>query len=80
MQGEETIGWSIGKEGLQPDKPYDTEKDFCLYGEVPGETLIRLAPGMFAVFFPEDIHRPGLCESAPGTIRKIVVKIDQELL
>ena len=34
-----------------------------------------MRPGNFAVFFPEDIHRPGCADGQSGKIRKIVVKV-----
>ncbi|WP_276356249.1 YhcH/YjgK/YiaL family protein [Cohnella caldifontis] len=51
-------------------------KDKLSYREVPGESRIVLNPGMFAVFFPMDIHRPCCSIGEPGDIRKAVVKID----
>ncbi|MDI6936784.1 YhcH/YjgK/YiaL family protein, partial [Serratia sp. Se-PFBMAAmG] len=39
------------------------------------ETWIRMVPGTFAVFFPQDIHRPNCAPDLPAAIRKVVVKI-----
>ena len=44
-----------------------------LYAAAEDEIQLPMKPGMFAVFFPEDIHRPGM--GAPGRIKKAVVKI-----
>lgn len=58
-----------------PAGEYSPENDFQLH-TAPEEGLIRLAmvPGMFAVFFPQDAHRP--CQGEPGsTVRKAVFKI-----
>ncbi len=39
--------------------------------------FFELQPGIFAVLFPEDAHMPGLhAASMPGTVRKIVIKIE----
>ncbi|WP_405082335.1 YhcH/YjgK/YiaL family protein [Paenibacillus chitinolyticus] len=46
------------------------------------EERLRLTPGMYAVFFPEDIHRPGLRsgDGEPASpIRKAVFKISTAL-
>jgi YhcH/YjgK/YiaL family protein len=46
------------------------------------ETQVTLTPGMFAIFFPEDIHRP-CCHPREGEqkhLRKAVIKIDRALL
>ncbi|MEC0245287.1 YhcH/YjgK/YiaL family protein [Paenibacillus chitinolyticus] len=46
------------------------------------EERLRLTPGMYAVFFPEDIDRPGLRseDGEPASpIRKAVFKISTAL-
>jgi len=73
FEGEETIGWSPQRSGVEPTKAYDAEGDYMLYAPAPDEVLLQMKPGMFAVFFPEDVHRPGM--GAPGRIKKAVVKI-----
>ncbi|MBD0384249.1 YhcH/YjgK/YiaL family protein [Paenibacillus sedimenti] len=44
------------------------------------ETDIILKPGMYAVFFPSDIHRPNCSVQEQTTNKKIVVKIHSDLL
>ncbi|MNV92125.1 Toxin-antitoxin biofilm protein TabA [compost metagenome] len=78
IAGEETIGWSSLGENVKAAKAYDSEQDYALYDPSPDEILLRLKPGMFAVFYPNDIHRPGMGESAK--IKKAVVKIHVGLL
>lgn len=78
IEGEETIGWSSLQEDSAAAKTYDSEQDYALYEPSPEELLIRLKPGMFAVFFPHDIHRPGMGES--GRIKKAVIKIHVGLM
>ena len=52
---------------------YLEAKDFlALSGE--GD-LLTLHGGDFAVFFPEDAHRPGMALGEPAQVRKAVVKI-----
>lgn len=54
--------------------------DYALYEEVQGEFDLVLYPGMFAVFFPSDLHRPG-CSTTGGTrIKKAVIKVSMALL
>ncbi|MFC5450053.1 YhcH/YjgK/YiaL family protein [Paenibacillus aestuarii] len=50
-----------------------------LNGDEP-ETEVVLKPGMFAVCFPSDIHRPNCLVTEPRTNRKIVIKIHKDLL
>lgn len=57
-------------------------QDIVFYGEVHGESVLQLQSGMFAVFFPSDIHRPCcVCEGQEdtGPMRKVVVKVHREL-
>ena len=79
--GEELIGHAFLTDGLSPCEDLLANKDALLFDAVEGETLLRLTPGMYAVFFPWDVHRPGIV-SAPGapgdpavTVRKVVVKL-----
>lgn len=79
IEGEETIGWSPLLEGIEPIKPYDVEGEYALYAPSSEEILLSLKPGMFAVFFPHDVHRPGMGKL--GTkIKKAVIKIHIDLL
>lgn len=78
IEGEETIGWFSLQEDSAAAKSYDSEQDYALYEPSPEELLIRLKPGMFAVFFPHDIHRPGMGES--GRIKKAVIKVHVGLM
>jgi YhcH/YjgK/YiaL family protein len=53
---------------------YDESKDFMqLYGSVD---FITLSPGLFAVFFPQDGHMPGVSHGAEADkVKKIVIKV-----
>lgn len=55
-------------------------RDRLTYREVRGESDLKLTPGMFAVFFPMDIHRPCCSMGENMEIRKAVVKIHVSLL
>ena len=55
---------------LISDEP---EKDLAFY---ESETsLIRLEAGMFAVFFPDDLHMPGIKPEQASKVKKVVVKV-----
>lgn len=79
LAGEEWIGWAPDDEALLPSDPYDPEQEAALYGTVPGEARLKLVPGMYVIFAPSDIHRPGLCGTEPQPIRKVVVKLNKTL-
>jgi YhcH/YjgK/YiaL family protein len=51
------------------------ERDLLFYENVAHESWIEMVPGSFAVFFPNDIHRPACMVDAPSAIRKVVVKV-----
>ncbi|HSD39288.1 MAG TPA: YhcH/YjgK/YiaL family protein [Rhodocyclaceae bacterium] len=52
------------------------ERDLYFYDSAgPAENFITMTPGSFAVFFPWDVHRPGVADGEPMAIRKIVVKV-----
>ncbi|GFN30023.1 YhcH/YjgK/YiaL family protein [Paenibacillus xylaniclasticus] len=80
LQGEEWIGWKRDDDSCAPVQPYDAGNDCALYGELPGETMIKLIPGMFMVLSPDDIHRPCLTEKATSQLKKVVVKVKASLL
>ncbi|MCF1430569.1 MAG: YhcH/YjgK/YiaL family protein [Shewanella sp.] len=76
VRGEEACGY-LPLAGRTPDSPYHAGRDFAEFTSAPllDETnFITLKAGMFAIFFPEDIHMPG---AAPGSeqVRKVVVKV-----
>jgi len=68
--------------GLSFKTEYNEEKDCTLFNDparLPGAT--PLTEGFFAVFFPNDAHRPSLNYGASAeNVKKIVVKINAALL
>lgn len=51
----------------------EPEKDITFYeGEA---SYVKLETGMFAIFFPADLHMPGLKITQAGKVQKIVIKI-----
>jgi len=70
-RGGESIGFV--SRGEQPViSEYDEERDFALYGGP--SSLFRLKARMFAIFFPQDLHMPGIGDPVEG-VRKVVVKV-----
>jgi YhcH/YjgK/YiaL family protein len=71
--GREAMGWAQ-KGALEPDGEYDAQKDRILYKDGPA-AMLPCPEGTFAVFFPDDLHKPccALGESCP--VVKIVVKV-----
>ena len=70
-RGGESIGYGPYR-GQQMISEYNVEGDYAFYAG--SSSLIRLEEQMFAIFFPEDLHMPGIGD--PGEkVRKVVVKI-----
>jgi YhcH/YjgK/YiaL family protein len=62
--------------GLPVTVPYDPEKDITFFGEAEGGAhRVHLEPGVAAVFFPDDAHKPCIAIDADVAVRKIVVKV-----
>lgn len=75
LAGEELCGHGP-LAGLAVTRAYQAEKDVEKYAPpAKPERRIRLKPGLFAVFLPEDAHQPGvMTESGPCDIVKVVIK------
>lgn len=56
------------------------EKDVIFYANPADEIELCLKPGMFAVLFPWEVHRPNCAVGKPGPVRKVVIKISAESL
>jgi YhcH/YjgK/YiaL family protein len=74
--GIEKIGCSIDGGNNMPASDYIVERDIQFYAESPNEFFINMIPGSFAIFYPDDIHRPACINENPSDIRKIVIKIE----
>ena len=55
-----------------PAETYNPVKDITFYNG-PAEQYIKVEPGMFAIFFPEDGHAP--CISDEKEIKKVIFKV-----
>ena len=55
-----------------PSNEFNTDQDCGFYQGVP--SLIDFNKGMFAIFYPTDLHMPGIGENK-SAVKKIVVKV-----
>ena len=55
--------------------PYNAEKDAMMSDDPRPGFRVPLAPGCFAVFFPQDAHMPCLSDGTRSHGRKVVVKV-----
>lgn len=75
LSGEELIGYGRMVDGLTVLEDKLAEKDVIHYADVPNESDLLLTPGMYAIFFPWDVHRPNCANGTPGLVRKVVLKV-----
>jgi len=60
---------------LKEATPYQADSDYTLYHDGADQTPLQLGPGMFALFYPQDGHKPGCVSEVIGRIKKVVLKI-----
>lgn len=72
VSGREAIGYaSLGAQKILVE--FNAEKDIVFF---TGDTTpLNMESGMFAVFFPQDVHRPCMQINGPEKVKKIVVKV-----
>ncbi len=71
--GCEVMGWDNIK-NLPEGQEYVEQADcYAYFGE--DATNVEVHAGSYAIFFPEDLHRPKGAYKTPGPITKIVVKV-----
>lgn len=80
LDGSEIIG--CGNKGLPiiDTEDFDKKKDLGFCQPVESETLIHLQPSELAIIFPGEVHRPMSALDAGAPLRKMVVKINHDLL
>ncbi|WP_303014007.1 YhcH/YjgK/YiaL family protein [uncultured Bacteroides sp.] len=71
LSGTEIMGYTAAKDCVPADASYNVEKDITFF-EGLAETYIAVKPGMFAIFFPQDGHAPGI---TPDGVKKIIIKV-----
>lgn len=71
VEGSERMGWKT-LDGVV--KTEDRPEDDVYFFESDGDHFVMHA-GQFAVFAPQDAHRPGMAVDGPAQIKKIVVKV-----
>ena len=71
ISGEEQMGY-VPLNGQQILEPYKEENDIVFFtGE---KSFTKVSAGMFAIFFPEDVHMPGIFVEKRSTVKKLVIK------
>ena len=72
VKGEELMGYAP-LEDQEVMVPYDVDKDLVFYhAEV---SPVKVSEGMFAVFYPCDIHAPSMKIEESKPVKKVVIKV-----
>ena len=80
LEGEEVIGYSPENANLIKITDQLAERDIAFVAQQENESRLLLAPGMFAIFFPGELHRPCRALNTPMRIKKVVIKIALDLI
>lgn len=73
--GKERMGFAVDLGKNQIAVEYDPVRDIQFYQDAECENELVMQRGNFAIFFPNDVHRPGCIDGEMTKIRKVVVKI-----
>jgi YhcH/YjgK/YiaL family protein len=72
IEGEELIGYvPLGNQQIL--NPYKEENDIVFF--TGDKSFIKVSAGMFAIFFPEDVHMPGISTGKILNVKKLVIKV-----
>ena len=72
VSGREAIGFVTHKD-QEATSVYNADNDIVFFS---GENSpLVMEAGMFAVFFPQDLHRPCMQIDGPSKVKKIVIKV-----
>ncbi len=71
LSGTEIMGYTATADCAPADAAYNAEKDITFF-DGQAENYLKVKPGMFAIFFPQDGHAPGI---TPDGVKKVIVKV-----
>ena len=71
IEGEELMGYApLGGQRILDQ--YKEENDIVFF--TGDKSFTKVSEGMFAIFFPEDVHMPGICVRRKSHVKKLVIK------
>ncbi len=74
-EGCEMMGVMEAENAVIKDE-YNPEKDVAFYHDNPIASYCTTQSGDFCIFYPHDIHRPGIAlNNTPSKIKKIIIKV-----
>jgi YhcH/YjgK/YiaL family protein len=75
LSGKEIIGYGLANPADEVLDDQLEQKDAIFFKNIKQEIDLILTGGMYAIFFPADVHRPGCVYGEPSQVRKVVVKV-----
>ena len=75
-EGTEKIYYTAKTDAHKVIEDYAADRDLLFYADAGEKDSVTLGDGVFAIFFPWELHRPG-CHAVHGgsAVQKIVVKV-----
>ncbi|KAE9539141.1 YhcH/YjgK/YiaL family protein [Ursidibacter maritimus] len=80
IAGEEAVEYSLSYPNLALYEEYHDEHDYQLTEQLENKNLLILKPNMFAIFLPNEPHKPGISVNGNRLLKKLVVKVPVELI
>ncbi|EKQ56381.1 MULTISPECIES: YhcH/YjgK/YiaL family protein [unclassified Clostridium] len=74
IEGQEIMGFAPVRD-LEIQEDLRTEKDLMFFKEISDYSRIQFTSGDYAIFFPEDGHKPGCALNKCSKVKKVVVKV-----
>lgn len=72
--GHELIGYT-NAENIKDFSSYNCEKDCMTAAKAGNAAFIDMLPGYFAIFYPDEAHKPKCIAGTKTHVQKIVVKV-----
>ena len=75
-EGTEKIYYAAKSEQHKVIEDYAADRDLLFYADAGEKDSVTLGDGVYAIFFPWELHRPG-CHAVHGgcPVQKVVVKV-----
>lgn len=67
--------WCVDRDQAEVTAEYDPAKDVTFYAFSGQGHKLHLNAGTFAVYFPQDVHLPGVADGTAEECTRVVVKI-----
>ncbi|TWH47847.1 YhcH/YjgK/YiaL family protein [Sporomusa sp. KB1] len=80
ISGQEMVAYSLLAANNEVLADELAANDVIFYKTVQQETDLAMTEGMYAIFFPWDVHRPNCILNKAASVKKAVVKIKMSLL